>query len=92
MYLYVYFEDFAVYKYGVRLAARPPGGFRHLKMHLLGIFSHIYVYLCIFIDFVENWTSFSETKWPKYCACAQNLASRNSPADLADLPDLPDSG
>ena len=27
MYIYVYFEDFVVYKYGVRLAARPPGFF-----------------------------------------------------------------
>ena len=34
--------------------------------------------------------SFSEQKWLKYDACAQNLASWNSPADPADPPDPPD--
>ena len=39
------------------------------------------------LDFIENWTSFSEQMWPIYHACAQNLASRSSPPDPADLPD-----
>ena len=49
MYIYIYFEDFVVYKYGVRLAARPPGVFRHQKYTFYRFYCVFYLCLCIFM-------------------------------------------
>ena len=46
MYIYAYFKDFVVYKYGVRLAARPPGVFRRQKN------AHVRDFLAYFEDFI----------------------------------------
>ena len=40
-----------------------------------------------FIGFVKKWTSNSEQMCLKYCACACNIASRNSPSDPPDPAD-----
>ena len=47
---------------------------------------HIYVFFMYFDAFYKV-MSFSEQKWLKYDACAQNLASWNYPADPPDRPD-----
>ena len=44
------------------------------------------------LDFVENWTSLSEQMGRISAACAQNIASRNSPGDPGDPPDPGDPG
>ena len=58
--------------------------------HLWDPFGAPWAALGHLVDFVENVISFSEQKWLKYCACAQNQAFRNSPPDPADPADLPD--
>ena len=45
-----------------------------------------------FLDFDENWTSLSEQMVPKYHACHQNIASRNSSVLIRGIRGIPGNG
>ena len=58
--------------------------------HLWDPFGSPWAALGRLLDFVENWTSFSEKKCNRHYKYKQNQASWNSPPDLPDPADLPE--
>ena len=60
----------------------------HFSASHIFTFDSLWLPLGRLLDFFAKWTSLSEQMCLKYCACAQNLASRYSPP-LPPLPPLP---